>query len=416
MWRAMTREDTRSHPMPSAPRLFFVTGETSGDLIGARLLRALRRRHGGDLAIAGLGGEAMAAEGLESLFDPAELSLFGLTELLPHLPRILRRRREVLSAIERFRPDAVIGIDASAFFRSVSKGLSRRGDPAARILYKAPQAWGYWAWRAKPLARLYDAILALLPFEPEFFARYGAQARFIGHPAIDAGIAAADGAAFRRAHGIPAEATLLVVLPGSRRGEVSRLLPIFREVVARLAVGRTGLHVVLPTVTSVAEAVRSGSADWPVPVEIVTGEAARYAAFRAADAALAASGTVTTELAIAGTPMVVAYRVSAVTGMVAHRVSRVEHVSIVNLVMDRAVVPEFLQERCTPDLLVPALADLLADGEARRRQLAGLAEAVVRLQPPSGVSPSEAAADIVLEIIARRGRAAADPSRPASAG
>ncbi|MEQ9812103.1 MAG: lipid-A-disaccharide synthase [Azospirillaceae bacterium] len=412
----MTDQDAPLQPTPSVPRLFFVTGETSGDLIGARLLRALRRRHGGELAIAGLGGEAMAAEGLDSLFDPSELSLFGIFELLPHLPRILRRRRQVIAAIAAFRPDAVIGIDASAFFRTVSKGLAKRGDPAARILYKAPQAWGYWAWRARPLARLYDAILAILPFEPAFFARYGAEARFIGHPATDAGIEDADGPAFRRTHAIPATAPLLAVLPGSRHGEVTRLLPVFREVVARVAGSRPELRVVLPTVTTVAETVRQLTYDWSVPVAIVTGEAARYAAFRAADAALAASGTVTTELAIAGTPMVVAYRVSAITGGLAHRISRVDHVSIVNLVLDHAVVPEFLQERCTPDLLVPALQDVLADGAPRRRQIAGLAEAVAMLRPPGGLSPSDAAADIVLDLTTRRGRAAAVPSRPASAG
>ncbi len=383
----------------TAPLIYLVAGEVSGDLIAARLMAALRRRTGGAVRFAGIGGPRMAEQGLASDFPMAELSLMGLAEVLPHLPRLIRRVRQTVRAIRAARPAAVLFVDASAFARAVARRLGGAGVP--RIQYKAPQAWAYWSWRAKRLARLFELVLAILPFEPAFFARFGVTCRFIGHPAVESGAGRGDGPGFRRRHAIPTEAPLLCLLPGSRSGEIAWSLPAFAETVARLAAGRPGLRLVVPTVEPVAARVAEAAAKWPLPALVVTGEAERYDAFAASDAALAASGTVSVELALAGVPMAVCYRLAPLSAWLARRVMTVRHVSVVNLVLDRPVIPELLQAECRPDRMAAACRTLLDDAEARTVQRAGLAEAAARLSA-GGAPPAERAAEAVLDLLARR--------------
>lgn len=385
-----------------SPLFYVIAGEPSGDQLGARLMAALGLRTGGRARFAGIGGEAMAGEGLASLFPMGELSIMGLAEVVPRIPRILRRLRQTLADIETRRPDAVVTIDSWGFTGRVAKGLKRRGSTIPRLHYVAPMVWAWKEGRTRQLARRLDLLMTLLPNEPPYFERAGLRAVHVGHPVGESGADRGDGAAFRHRHGIPAAAPLLCVLPGSRHNETGRLLAPFAEALALLAGRHPGLRAVVPTVETVAGEVAAATARWPVPALVVRGPAEKYDAFAAADAALAASGTVALELALAGVPMVVAYRLAPLTGLLAKRLVKVRYVNLINIILDRAVVPELLQEECRPDSLADAVSVLLADEQARAGQREAAREALRRLLGEGGDPPSLRAADAVLAEIARR--------------
>lgn len=373
---------------PDGPLIFLIAGEPSGDLLGARLMAALKAETGGRIRFAGIGGEQMTAQGLESRFPIHELAVMGFLEVVPHLLTILRRIRETVAAVKALRPDAVVTIDSPSFTLEIAERL--RGEGIPLIHYVAPQVWAWKPWRAKAVSRYLDRLLVLLPFEPPYFEKHGLATHFVGHPA-------AEGAA-PRGEAAAGEGPVLAVLPGSRRGEVAKLLPVFAETLRALAPRHPGLRVVIPTVETVAEAVRAGTADWPLPVEVVRGAEAKAAAFRGATAALAASGTVALELAVAGVPTVVAYRLSGFGSFLNPRWLRVPFVSLVNLIAGREVQPEFLQRRCRSADIVPAVERLLSDPAARRAQREGAAGVVAALTPPEG-TPSEAAARAILSAL-----------------
>jgi lipid-A-disaccharide synthase len=379
----------------AAPLIFLIAGEPSGDVLGGRLMQALVRQTGGRVRFAGLGGEAMARHGLDSLFPIAELSLFGIFEVVPRIPRLLRRMRQTAAAIRQLRPQAVVTIDAPAFCFGVWRRLPRGTAPL--IHYVAPTVWAWRPGRARAYAARIDHMMCLLPFEPPFFERAGLAASFVGHPVIEGGAGSGDGTAFRARHGI--EGKLLCVLPGSRQGEVARLLPVFGAAVAQLAQRIPGLRVVVPTVAPVADRVARAVSGWAAPAIVVEGEDDKYAAFAAADVAIAASGTAVLELALAGLPMVVGYRINRATGLIVRWLSRIEHATLVNLLAGHALVPEFLQGRCTGAAIAAAAEALFTDEAARARQRAGFAALHSALRC-GDMPPSARAAGIVLQMIA----------------
>lgn len=379
----------------AGPLIFLVAGEPSGDLLGARLMAALKVATRGRVRFAGIGGAAMAEQGLESQFPLSDLAVMGIVEVIPHARLILRRVRETAEAVKRLRPAVVVTIDAPAFSFRVGRKLKGAGIPL--VHYVAPSVWAWRPRRAKMIAQFLDHLLVFLPFEPPYFTREGLAATFVGHPAAEA--PTGDRAAFRARHGIPDGAPVLVMLPGSRRGEVRRHLPIFRATIARLAQHVPNLRVVVPTVPTVDREVRAAVAEFPLPVLAVCADE-KYDAFAAGDLALAASGTVVLELAAAGLPMVVTYRVSPLSAWIARRMVKVTQVSLINLVLGRAAVPELIQEQCRPELLAEALVRLLRDDAARARQKADLAE-TMRALTPEGATPSERAAAVVLELARR---------------
>lgn len=387
---------------PGSPlHIFVIAGEPSGDNLGGRIMAALRRtaeRAGQSVRFTGVGGERMTEQGLDSLFPMQELSLFGMLEVLPHAWKIWRRMRQVAGAARSSRPDAVLTVDSPAFSFGVADRLRGSGIPLVHL--NAPKVWAYRPRRVHRVQRSYDHLLALLPFEPPYFEAVGLPCTFIGHPAVEAMPDALDGAGFRARHGIAAEAPLLCLLPGSRSSEIKTLLPVFGAAVALLQARVPGLRCVLPTVPAVAARVRRAVAGWDNPPVLVDQAAARWDAFAASDVALAASGTVTVELALAGVPMVVSYRLSPITTFIVRRLVLVRFVTIVNLVLDRAVVPELLQELCRPQPLADAVAALFADEGARARQRAGFAEAL-RLLGQGGPPPSEKAAAVIHDLVAR---------------
>ena len=380
--------------------LMLVCGEPSGDLLGGQLMEALKTLTGGAVNITGVGGEAMQHQGLKSLFPLDATAVMGLHEIVPKVPEILRRVRQAADYAAATQPDAVVLIDSPDFTHRIAKRLKRIAPRIPTINYVAPQVWASRSWRARGMANYFDLVLALLPFETPFFAKYGLKAVFVGHPAIERAKRMTCGAAFRARHGIAPEAPLLAVLPGSRTSEIRYILPAFKETVRLLTARVPGLVTVVPTVPHVAPLVRAGTTDWAAPLTIVEGEDEKFAAFDAADAALAASGTVTTELALSRTPMIVAYKVGAVTWTLLKPIVHAKFVTIVNLLLDREAVPEYLQSRCRPDLLADAVAPLLTDKNAAARQLADLAEAT-RSLGQGGEQPSLRAARAILEFLGR---------------
>ena len=380
--------------------MFIVTGEPSGDALGAALIAALRERTGGRLRVAGIGGELMAAQGLASLVPLSDLAVAGVAEVLPRAPLIFRRVRETVAAIRGQRPDAVVTIDSSGFTWRVAQRLRAQGERLPLIHYVAPMVWAWRAGRARRMARWYDHLLTLLPFEPPYFEKVGLAATHVGHPVLESGADRGDAARFRAAHGIAADALVLSVLPGSRGGEVRRLLPVFGAALSRLETMVGPFRVAVPTVATVAEAVAAGVRDWPGRPIVLRGQEGKYDAFAASRAALAASGTVALELALAGVPMAVAYRLNPLTEMLLARILKVSHANLVNLLLGRALVPEHLGRRCAPELLAASLAELITDERVRSAHLEGYDEAMRRLRGDAAASPSLAAADRILAILA----------------
>lgn len=380
------------------PLIFLVAGEPSGDLLGARLMASLKKKTKGRVSFAGIGGARMEEQGMKSQFPMTELSVMGAAEILPRIPRILTRIAETAAAAERLRPAAVVTIDSPDFNFRVAKRLKGKGIPL--IHYVAPSVWAWRPGRAAKIARFLDHLLALLPFEPPYFEAHSLATTFVGHPILESGAGKGDGAGFRDRHGIGGDETLIAVLPGSRMGEVSRLQGIFGQALFLLSKKHPNLRAVAPTLGAVAGTVRQAAAGWSVPTLVVEGDTEKYDAFAAADVALAASGTVALELAMAGTPAVIAYRINPLSAMIAKRMVKVRFVHLVNLILDREAVPEFLQEACRADFLAHALEDLLRDEDRRHAQVSAYGEAIGKLSPKRG-SPADRAAKTVLDVIAR---------------
>lgn len=383
------------------PTLFLIAGEPSGDALGARLMAAAKRLTGGKVRFVGIGGEKMMAEGLVSLFPMAELTLFGIFELLPHLPNLIRRIDQTVAEIIRIPPDAVVGIDSPGFTVRVAKKVRAAAPSIPLIHYVAPTVWAWKPKRAAKYAAIYDHLLAVLPFEPPYFEKEGLACTFVGHSVVEGGAGKGDGAGFRNRHGIESTDRVVAVLPGSRKGEVSRLLPDFRATLERLQSSHPTLVAVVPTVATVRDRVAAAIADWPVRTVLVEGDAEKYDAFAAAEAALAASGTVSLELALARLPTVIAYRLNPVTVALYRRLIRVKYVNLVNLMLDRMLVPELLQQDCRPDRLATELGRLLDDPAARQVQIDGVAE-VARWLGQGDTPPSERAARTILNVVAER--------------
>jgi lipid-A-disaccharide synthase len=365
-------------------------------------MQGLKKRTQGNVRFYGIGGPRMRAEGMDLLFPQEELAHMGFLELLRHIPRILKRIQETIAAVKRMRPAALVTIDAPDFSFRVARALKGQGVPL--IHYVAPSVWAWRPGRAKKVASFLDHLLALLPFEPPYFTKEGLACTFVGHPIVESGAGSGNAARFRAKHNIPADAVLLAVLPGSRMGEISRLMKIFHETVARLKSTHPKLHAVIPSVSNLAPRIKAQSANWDVPVTVVEGDADKYDAFAASRAALACSGTVAVELALARLPAVVAYKLNALTAYTVLPFLKVRYASLTNLMHNKMIVPECLQHNCTPDKLATVLRELLDNDVVRRKQIEGLSDVAAWLGQGQFV-PSERAAETVL--VATQARRAA---------
>lgn len=387
----------------TAPRIFLVATEPSGDLMGASLMAALKRRCGDGVRFSGVGGARMAAEGLQSLFPLGDIAVMGAVELLPQLPRLFDRIRRTAEAALAAKPDAMVSIDGLAFNARVAARLADRTFPIVHFV--APKVWAWRPGRARKLAGLVDHLMVQLPFEPPWFERHGLPTTYVGHPIIETAAGQGNGARFRQAHGIAPDAKLLTVLPGSRRGEIQRLLPVFEATVRALASRHPGLRLAVPTVETVAAPVREAVASWPGTPIVIEGDGGKYDAFAASDAALAASGTVALELGLARVPSIIAYRVNPLSAFVVRRMLTTKYANLVNIMLDRPAVPELLQENCTPEKLAEAVDRLLTDPAEVAAQRAAYEEVAQMMRLPDGAVPGDRAAQVVLDVIGQGRRA-----------
>jgi len=395
------RADASADAQSKTLNIMLVCGEPSGDALGAQLMAGLKQLAGDRVRFTGVGGLAMAREGLQSLYPLNDTAVMGLREVVPAIPAILRRVRQAVDFAIKTKPDVVVVIDSPDFTHRVARAIRKR-DPSIRTVdYVAPQVWASRAYRAKAMAHYFDLVLALFPFEVAFFEKYGLRAVFVGHPVIERAAKVTGGEQLRARLGIAPDAPLLAVLPGSRTSEIRFILPEFYGAVSLLAGVVPGLVTVLPTVPHVAAKVREACADWPTPLHILEGEADKYAAFDAADVALAASGTVTAELALAHTPMVVGYKVGGLTYFLSKFLMTVTHITLINILLGREAVPEFLQAHATPENLALAVAKLFADAAAREAQVAAMKE-FGHLLGEDDEAPSLRAARVLLEFVEKR--------------
>ena len=365
-------------------------------MLGGRLMAALRAADPG-IRFAGVGGPAMIGQGLETLFPMRDLAVMGLVEVVPRIRLLRRRLLSVVADVAKRRPDVVVTVDSPGFGLHVLRRVAPLG--VKRVQYVAPQVWAWREHRVKTFPGLWDALLCLLPFEEGYFAGHGLPARFVGHPVLQSGAGSGDGARFRARHGLAATAPVLILMPGSRRSEAPRLLPVFGRTVALLAEQMPGLVPVVPVSHAVAELVQQAAAGWAVAPVVVTEDGDKHDAYAAAAAALTKSGTSTLELALAGVPMAVTYRVNRVSAFMARRMIRVPHVAMVNLLAGREVVPELLQEACTPERLSATVHSLLRDPALAAAQRAAFAAVVASLRPSGGGEPSALAAAAVLDVL-----------------
>jgi lipid-A-disaccharide synthase len=386
-------------------RLFLVAGEHSGDILGGKLMEALNATRRGRIRYLGVGGRAMAAQGLVSQFPLDDVAVMGLGAILGRLPLILKRISSTARSAIAAEPSAVVLIDSPEFTHPIARRIRRRRPDIAIIDYVSPSVWAWRPGRARRMRPYIDHVLGLWPFEPAVHERLGGPpCSFVGHPLIErhAWLAALDPAPLARGLGLPPGRPVLVVLPGSRSSEVSRLMLPFGRALEKLHSHGLDFEVVLPAVPSVRALVEQHVPAWPLRPHLIDGEDDKFRAFRLATAALAASGTVTLELALAGAPTVVAYKADPIIAAIATRLIKAPSVVLPNLVLGENVFPEFIQERCTPGNLADALAPLLADTPERAKQQAALAGIPAALQV-AGHTPSEAAAAIVLDY-AENGR------------
>jgi lipid-A-disaccharide synthase len=375
-------------------KVFLIATEESGDRLGAALMKILRQRLGGAVRFEGVGGRAMAREGLDSLFPIEELSIIGLAAVAKQLPKILRLIRQTAAAATEAAPDILVIIDSPDFTHRVARRVRARDARIPIVDYVSPSVWAWRPGRARAMRTYVDHVLALLPFEPEAYRKlHGPPCSYVGHPLTEQLTSLRPNVDEAKRRDAPPP--VLLVLPGSRRSEIRHHIAVFGEVLGRLQEQGMAFEPVLPTMPHLQEAVAEGVKAWPVQPRVVIGEQEKRAAFRIAHAALAKSGTVTLELALAGVPMVTAYRTGAAEAWILRRAIKVNSVILANLVIGENVVPEFLQEDCTPEKLAAALRDLLGDSELRRKQVEAFAK-IDTIMSTGNAPPSVRAADIVL--------------------
>lgn len=387
------------HVPARRPSIFIVAGEHSGDALGAKLMAALSRHIGG-LRYAGVGGEGMEAQGLVSEFPLADVAVMGPLAILKSLPRIIRRVYQAVDAGIAANPDVVVIIDSPEFTHPIAKRIRRRRPDIPIVDYVSPSVWAWRPGRARKMRPYVDHVLALLPFEPAAHARLGGPpCTYVGHPLIErlGWLDALDPAPLAERLGLDRERPVIVVLPGSRASEVGRLMQPFGQALALLHGNGRPLQVILPAVPSVRSLIEAELAKWPLAPHLIEGEEDKFRAFKLARVALAASGTVTLELALSGTPAVVGYRVDAVASRMRFLL-KVPSVVLANLVLGENVYPELLQENCTPQRIASALDLVMKDTPERARQLAGLAR-IPEVMLTGAASPSDAAAEVVIRTM-----------------
>lgn len=376
--------------------IWLLAGETSGDELGAKLIKALRHFNP-SLKFCGVGGPKMQEQGLELLFPMQDLAVMGLVEVLPKIRMLSNRLNQAVEHIKTVRPDVVVTIDSPGFSLRLLKRIADLSIP--RVHYVAPQVWAWHESRVKKFPGLWEKLLCLLPFEKDFFSKHGLQSTFVGHPILETEVHHGNAEQFRKDHQLSNKAPIVLFMPGSRRSELPKLMPVFKQTLSLLKRQIHDVTAVIPTSPLAKERVLHMVNDWPVKPIIIHDPQDKYNAYAAAKAALTKSGTTTLELALAKVPMAVTYRVNPVTAMIARRMIKVPYVCMLNLLANNQVVPELLQEDCHPEKLSAMLMGLLTDPEKAKAQQDAFTEIMHQLSGPNDELPSHVAAKEILEMI-----------------
>ncbi len=379
-------------------KIYLIAGEPSGDLLGSRLMRALRKKTDNNVEFFGLGGDTMEEEGLTPLFDISDLSVMGLVEVIPSIPRVLRRIGQTIEDIKKCQPDIVITIDSWSFCSRIHKILRKQKLGIKQLHYVAPQVWAWKKRRAKTMYKYIDALLTLLPNEPKYFTPYNLETFFVGHPVIESGALKAKGEDFRKKYNLSDDKQIISILPGSRHTEVSKLFDDFMASAEILHQQNSNFVFALSTVKTVANRVKEMVKKYDLPIIVLETEADRYTAFQASCAAIAASGTVALELAMCKIPHIISYKVSPFTYFLAKHLVKIKYVNLTNIMLKRGVVPELLQEKCTPKNIVVHINELLKGKALYNKQMQGFDE-VKKYLSNGQQTPSENAADEILKLI-----------------
>ncbi|MEM6780828.1 MAG: lipid-A-disaccharide synthase [Pseudomonadota bacterium] len=381
--------------MSALKKVYIIAGEASGDRLGAQAMAELKAAYP-DVQFFGIGGPMMSEQGLESLFPMEELSIMGFIEIAPNLISILKRIKQTIQNIEEINPDLILTIDSPDFCFRVAKGVHKNGKTNAKLVhYVAPTVWAWREGRAKKIAGFLDGILCLLPFEPSYFEKEGLKANFVGHPVMQSGILNADGSVFREEAGIAQNEKTLGVFLGSRRAEIKRLGPVIRDALFELADEREKLHLIVPTLPHLKDQVFKCLKDYPGPLHITVRPDLKWHAFKACDAAIAVSGTVGLELAIANVPHLIAFNMTPMTWEIVKRVVKVRHAHLANILMDDDVVPEFIQPNCKVNLIAEKAHELLNDSAMQDQQRSHFQTVRDKISPQSKTAIS----DFVDEIL-----------------
>lgn len=384
--------------MPSS--IYIIAGEASGDFIGGALMDALTAAKP-ELHFHGIGGEWMHKHSFQSLFAMQELSMMGFMEVLPHIFRLKARIAETVADILEKQPDMLVTIDSPGFTFRVVKALRKQGFTKPCIHYVAPTVWAYKPKRAAKTAHLFDALMVLLPFEPPYFEKVGLKTHFVGHPVAWHWREKGDGGTFRAQHHIPADATVIGMMPGSRMGELKRHLPVFEHAVRLLP--PQPYHIIMPVNESVKDAVYEHVKQWSIPVVLSDNKAEKKDAFAACDIALAKSGTIALETALAGIPTLTTFRANPISIWLIRRMIHIPYVNLLNIMAwfdgKQAPIPELIQEECHPKHLAKAMQSMLEDAEAQKTQRAACQEMFARLGMEDAMSPSEKASQVILQYV-----------------
>ena len=376
-------------------KIYLIVGEPSGDILASRLMKAIRKKHP-EVEFFGIGGETMQAEGFNSLFNIKDLSVMGVMEVIPKLPTILRRRKEVLADIEKVQPDVIVTVDSWGFINSILKKLKKKGCKIPKVHYVAPQVWAWKKGRAKKAAQIMEHLMTLLPYEPPYFEKYGLDCTFVGHPVIEnTADLPTDISLLRSQMSIPENARVLCILPGSRHSEVSKLAPIFIESIKRIEKEIPNLFLLIPSVETMKDEINEHFSTIGIPYKLIIGQQARYEAFCMSEFALAASGTVSLELAACGTPHVIAYTFNPLTNKIAELLAITKYANLINILADRFIIPEFVLRNCKADLIAPEMFSFLQNKEKGKAQIMQANEQLLKLKPID-MLPSEKAAEVVL--------------------
>lgn len=376
--------------------IWLLAGETSGDELGAKLIKALRHFNP-SLKFCGVGGPKMQEQGLEILFPMQDLAVMGLVEVLPKIRMLSNRLNQAVEHIKTVRPDVVVTIDSPGFSLRLLKRIADLFIP--RVHYVAPQVWAWHESRVKKFPGLWEKLLCLLPFEKEFFSKHGLQSTFVGHPILETEVHHGNAEQFRKDHQLSDKAPIVLFMPGSRRSELPKLMPVFKQTLSLLKRQLHDVTAVIPTSPLAKERVLHMVNDWPVKPIIIHDPQDKYNAYAAANAALTKSGTTTLELALAKVPMAVTYRVNPVTAMIARRMIKVPYVCMLNLLANNQVVPELLQEDCHPEKLSAMLMGLLTAPQKAKAQQDAFTQIMHQLSGPNDELPSHVAAKEILEMI-----------------